>query len=86
MSDNVTSIDGRPVGVPSSKPSPYLVEALEELLERAKNGQAVGAAIVVMESDGMCPHQLVGRVGGFTMAGSVSAMLFRINALNSSEE
>ena len=81
----IISLTGGPVVAPGLPPNTDLVEALEWLLDRAKNGQIVGAAVVPMEADGVCPYFLVGRVGGFTMAGAVSAVLHEVNRVNTSD-
>lgn len=60
-------------------------EALEELLEAVRAGDIIGAAVVVHEKDGMCPNMLVGRVGGYTMAGSLATLQHRIGQLNAEE-
>lgn len=84
MTEKVVNLNGGPVMTENPAPNPGVVEALEAVLERAKAGQLVGMCLVGMESTGQCPYIMVGRVGGFTMAGSLSALLFDMNALNSS--
>jgi len=85
MSDNIVSLNGAPVAGEPMQPSPYLIETLEEMLERAKNGQTVGMAAVMMEHDGHSPYALVGRVGGFAMAGSLSTLMHILNTQNASD-
>lgn len=85
MSDNIVSLSGAPIAGEAMEPSQYLIETLEEMLERAKNGQTIGMAAVMMEHDGHSPYALVGRVGGFTMAGSMSTLLHILNTQNASD-
>jgi peptide deformylase len=85
MTDNIVSLNGAPVAGEQMQPSQYLIETLEEMLERAKNGQTIGMAAVMMEHDGQCPYALVGRVGGFVMAGSLSTLMYVMNVQNASD-
>jgi len=85
MSDNIISLTGRNTDGPASEPSQYLIETLEDLLERAKSGQIVGMAAVCLEHDGQSPYCLVGRIGGFTMAGSLSTLTHIINVQNAAD-
>ena len=80
--DNIVSLTGRPSGGPPGEPNHVLVEALEDLLARANSGHIVGMVAVCLEHNGQSPYDIVGRVGGFTMAGSLSAALHTINEYN----
>ena len=82
MNDNIISLTGRPAGGSPGEPNHFLVAALEELLERANSGHIVGMVAVCLEHDGQSPYDIVGRVGGFTMAGSLAAALHTVNAYN----
>jgi hypothetical protein len=85
MIDNIVALTGRPVGAPTGEPDRFLVEVLEDLLERAKSGQIVGMAAVFLEHDGQSAYDIVGRVGGFTMAGALAAAVHTVNAYNVAE-
>lgn len=85
MTDNIVALNGNPINGSPSEPSQFLIEALEDLLERAKSGQIVGMAAVSLEHDGQSPYCLVGRIGGFNMAGSLSTLTHILNVQNAAE-
>lgn len=84
MTENVVSLDGGPVGGDSVAPNMNVVLMLEEMLQMAHAGQLQGLVGVQMLSDRTCPYLAVGKVGGFTMAGSLSALTHTLNDINTS--
>ena len=57
----VISLDGTPVFAPGEA-DPWVVEALEDMLERAKSGECKGFAIAWLTADQATCHHVVGRV------------------------
>jgi len=85
MTEKVVSLDGGPIQGFERPPNDTTVQVLAEALEQAKLGHLRGIAMVSMRHDRQCPYMIVGEVGGFTMAGSLAAMVHEINVLNTSE-
>lgn len=50
------------------------VEVLRDMLERAENGEIVGAAVVALSYDGHGEYMIGGRVGGYSMLGAAQIM------------
>lgn len=69
---NVTSLNGGPAGV--REVNEHLIEVLEDALERARAGEAVGGAVVLLHYDNAASWRLTGRVGGYSMLGACSAV------------
>lgn len=69
---NVTSLNGGPSGV--REVNEHLIEVLEGILERARAGEAVGGAIILLHYDSASSWMLAGRVGGYSMLGACSAV------------
>lgn len=77
MSENIVSMRGGPV--PESRtPSPVFIEWLEDLLEQAKAGEALGFAGSVMHSDRSVSYSVVGVVEGFSMVGGLEMAKFSL--------
>lgn len=86
MTEKVVSLDGGPVITDCEHPHEGVVEVLEEMLDMARRGHIRGLVMVQMLNDRTCPYLAVGKVGGFTMAGSLSALMHEVNTLNTSME
>lgn len=86
MTKNIVSLNGAPVEGQTTEPSEYVIETLEDMLERAKSGKLIGVAIVGMENDGATPYMLVGKVGGFGMVGALQGLQFELNTINTARD
>lgn len=64
----VESIHVGPTGYP--EPSPFCIEALEGLLEKARSGHIVGIAYSAVCYDGQTEWSIAGHVGGHAMLGA----------------
>lgn len=65
----VVSLTGAPVG-DSREPVPACVECVEDVLDRARSGEIVGLATVILNHDGVVGWHMAGRVGGYGMVGA----------------
>ena len=77
----VVSLNGK-TALQAKEPSQYLVDFLEEHLERARSGELQGLAVATHYHDGGAGWSVVGRVGGVGMIGALElckAELFDIN-------
>lgn len=77
----VIGLNGKPA-LQAKEPSQYLVEFLEEHLDRARSGELQGLAVATHYHDGSAGWSVVGRVGGLGMIGAIElckAELFDIN-------
>ena len=64
----VVSLWGQPIG--EREVQPMLVEALEKMLEQARSGEIVGAALVKLHCDGLGSWDVAGKVGGYSLLGA----------------
>ena len=66
---DVVSIYGGPTG--ERQPSLVLIEALEDILERARSGEIIGGVFCGLYHDGLSDFSLAGKVGGYGLIGAV---------------
>jgi hypothetical protein len=59
-----------------------VVEHLEYLLERAKEGEITGVAVVPRHPDNQASYGLVGSVGGYSMVGALHCLVATLTDLN----
>lgn len=81
MTQKVVSLNGEDINAPG-EPNEMLVEAIKEVLERAENGEIVGAAVAMTAADNTTPYMLVGEIGGFSMSGALSALKTHVDLQN----
>jgi hypothetical protein len=67
---NVHSLWGQPTGERDVQPT--LVAALEKMLEQARSGEIVGAALVKLHCDGLASWDVAGKVGGYSLIGATT--------------
>lgn len=84
MSGNVISINGGPDGQP--EPDESVIKILEDLLERARAGDAIGIAAVYTTPDEISAYCLGGWVGSYSMIGAVETMKGRLVVLGQLDE
>lgn len=66
----------------ANEPSKVLIDFLTEMLEAAMAGKLRGMTYVAADDTGKCRWGLVGRVGGFSMAGALAAAAHELNEIN----
>lgn len=72
MGEKVTSIFGGPVGIP--EPNMNCISVLEDMLEKARSGEVIGAAVAVMHADGLSSWATGGKCVGFSLIGALEVM------------
>lgn len=77
---NVEGIFGGPSGLPAV--NDVAVALLADLLERAKSGELIGAAVVGVHCDGVASYHVGGRVGGFSAVGALEVMKSELLEVN----
>jgi hypothetical protein len=77
---NVTAIRGGITG--ELTPNAACIEALEDVLERARAGQVVGVAISELYHDGLAGWQLGGFLGGYALMGAQLMLLDALKETN----
>jgi hypothetical protein len=55
-------------------PQESLIDALNELLERAKSGELQGAAVALVDKDGQGGFCIAGVIGGYAILGASMSM------------
>lgn len=75
--DNVVGI--RPdIVLTFGKPNADLIKELEELLEMARAGQALGMAYTIFEHDNAVEHNVVGVLDRHMMLGALEIVKYRL--------
>ena len=72
MSDTVISLNGGITG--ERHRSEVAVDYAKRLLEKVEAGEVMGFAVAELYHDGTGGYKIVGRVGGFSMLGAVTAL------------
>ncbi len=71
MSD-VVNMGGEPLN--TGQPVPTVVEALEDLLERARSGDVIGIAVAVTHHDNLASYQVNGANGSYSILGAIDVI------------
>lgn len=69
MSDKVVSLSGQKI--PDGSPNQCAIEALEEVLEKARAGEICGVVLCALYADRSASYQINGMVGGYSLLGAV---------------
>ena len=67
-------------------PRESLIDALNELLERAKSGELQGAAVASVDKDGKGCFCIAGVIGGYAILGAAMSMQVRLRDIIENDE
>jgi len=65
-------------GAAFGEPNEDVIQYLEDLLERAKNGEVVGTAVAALHKGEFADFKFVGKVVGFGIVGALEIMKTKI--------
>ena len=74
---NVIALNGGEV-LGLAVPQESLIDALNDLLERAKSGELQGAAIALVDKDKQAGFCIAGVIGGYAILGAAMSMQVRL--------
>ena len=82
---NVIALNGGEV-LGLAVPRESLIDALNELLERAKSGELQGAAVALVDKDGKGCFCIAGVIGGYAILGAAMSMQVRLRDIIEDDE